>query len=116
MRASSTKTFYKTLPKKNKRKIFVRNYTKVRILCTESERLELDNLEGEYDFSVCSAIGLLLIDAYYSLSKISLENLEIKIGLLSLVIVLLLGIRFHNSESYSPLINSLISKYRGRQL
>jgi hypothetical protein len=101
---------------RDNRKNFVQDYAKVRIFCNDGERLELDNVESEYDFSVSTAIGLLIIGAYYVFSNINFEHLEIKIGIFIFALFLLLGVRFHNIESYSPLTNTLIQKYKNKPL
>ena len=90
---------------------FVNDYYRVRTKYSDAERQEIDQTEAEEDFSMSTGIALVLIDIYYTVYHFDSDNLHIKIGILIGSIFLFTGTYLHNKESYSPLVNMLITKY-----
>ena len=100
--------------KKQIRKNFVRDYAKVRIYCGPDERSELEINEAQLDFCISTGIALIIVDAYYIITHADLVQLEVKISIIIVGIILLTWGRVSISESYSALINHLLRKYKDK--
>lgn len=100
--------------KKQIRKDFVRDYAKVRIYCNPDERSELELNEAQLDFCISTGIALIIVDSYYIIVNANLVQMEVKMSILVVGIVLLTWGRVSIKESYSALINHLLRKYKNK--
>jgi hypothetical protein len=82
-------------------------YYFVRISSTPDQKSELDKVESIYDFSISTAIALLIIGGYYLIFKGHFEMLTVPIFVLSAI--LLVGGYFEKREGYWFLLEQLIT-------
>jgi hypothetical protein len=100
--------------KNDDRKKFVKNYAIVRIYCTPEEKSELEQNEAQLDFCISTGIALLVVDVYYILTNNKLDNIEVKISILIVGIILFTCGRLYVGDSYSALISRLFRIYKDK--
>jgi hypothetical protein len=83
-------------------------YYSVRLSCNADEKSELDKVESIYDFSISTAIALLLIGLSFLIYKKGFDILTVPIFVLCAI--LFLGGYFERKEGYWPIIEELLRK------
>ncbi len=96
--------------KQQKQKRFLRQYARLRLLCSDSEKVELDQTEADYDFSVSTGLALLFLGLYHILT-VGVSVLILPILLFLLAIVFFVGGSFERGGSYTPMVRALMKKY-----
>jgi len=99
----------KITKKTTERQDIVNTYAEIRVHSSSEEKLELDQAESAYDFSISTSIVLFVIGLYcLFLTKF---NIIAEIGMFILGFVLLMGGFIERKESYTPIYNSLCMKH-----
>lgn len=90
---------------------YLKEYARVRLRMTPVERNELDEAEAVYDFGVSTGMALLGL-AVYGFLRFS-SSLLVQSSVMTLGgIFLLIGAYLQWAETYSPIMEQLVGKYK----
>ena len=89
---------------------FSENYAHVRLEANESEKLELDATEAEYDFAMSTSLVFVTLGVYHLLLK-GASDFLVAVLLIVVGAVFVLGGISERNDSYSPMVNELMKKY-----
>jgi hypothetical protein len=95
---------------------WIHKYKRLRIVCTDNERVELEETSAYWDFTRSTAIGVLILAMYYVADKYILTQNDdfswfYPIGLFVFSIILFTAAYFQQKKSLNPLLNELREKY-----
>ncbi len=98
------------LTRSSKRSTEIDDIARIRLLCSNDERFELEKAEADYDFSISTALVLAILGAYH-FATLGTFAVHIPAILFLVAGVFLLGAYYERLESYGPIARELMRKY-----